>query len=378
MIYFQTHKTTMIIKPSLRNRKQSVMVAMSGGVDSSVAAALLKKKGFDVKGVFIKVWSDPELPCTQKEDRLDAMRVALQLKIPFEVWDFTREYKRKVVDYMIESYRKGVTPNPDVMCNKHIKFGLFLKKALKEGVDFIATGHYVRKFSISEKVNGKFIIRYGLKVAKDSNKDQSYFLWTLTQDQLAKCIFPIGDYLKKDVRKIAEKFGLATADKKDSQGICFLGEIDLKNFLKKYILVSPGSIQLSSGEIIGKHEGLPFYTIGQRKGIGLSGGPYFVLKKDFKRNTLIVTKKETELFSSELRVEKVNWIRGMAPLLPLSVIAKPRYLAEGCMAILDLDETKRGLKIYKLKFEKPQRAIASGQSVVFYKEEELLGGGIII
>ena len=227
---------------------------MSGGVDSSVAAALLKERGFDVCGVHIKMWSDPEIPCTFKEDRYDAMRVAAQLDIPFATWDFTEEYRDGVVAYMVEEYAAGRTPNPDVMCNRKIKFGIFLERAREQGADFIATGHYVRLQGNSQFQNSKLL------QAADKNKDQSYFLWTLAQDQLKHCLFPIGEYAKPEVREMARKFGLLTADKKDSQGICFIGEIDVREFLKKHISSERGPIMTSAGHVVGEHEGLAFYT----------------------------------------------------------------------------------------------------------------------
>ncbi|TSC75532.1 MAG: tRNA-specific 2-thiouridylase [Parcubacteria group bacterium Gr01-1014_30] len=364
-------------------------MAMSGGVDSSVAAALLKKRGFSVRGVFIKTWS-ASLPCDQKQDRLDAMKVALQLKIPFQTWDFSREYKRDVVDYMVSGYAEGITPNPDIMCNKYIKFGLFLERALKEGADFIATGHYARiKREIRNPKSDHSPFPMGwvaqpfskgcgeirkLLIGKDKNKDQSYFLWTLTQKQLQHCLFPIGEYTKPEVRKLAKKFGLHTvAQKKDSQGICFLGKIDLRDFLEKRIGPKPGLILTVSGQKIGKHQGLSFYTIGQRKGIGLPGGPWFVAGKDLKKNVLVVTKSGKYLLKKELVAENVNWVGGEPPKFPLEIKVKVRYLAPSTPALVD-KKTKNG---YKIQLVSPQRAIAPGQSAVFYKSGELLGGGVI-
>ena len=296
---------------------------MSGGVDSSVTAVLLKERGFDVVGVHIKMWSDPSIPCNFKEDRYDAMKAAEKIGIPFQTWDFTEEYKKEVVEYLIREYAAGRTPNPDVMCNRHIKFGVFLARALAEGADCIATGHYVRLASESSFENtlipparDSFSIRRGAPIAtgdhavvppegfqknfprshrgllqgKDLNKDQSYFLWTLTQEQLAYCLFPIGEYTKPEVRELARKFGLPTAEKKDSQGICFIGEINLTEFLKKHIPVKRGEMVTTSGRVIGQHDGLAFYTIGQREGLASGGGgiPYYVAAKDFKTQTLLV------------------------------------------------------------------------------------------
>src|SRR3989344_9098628 len=226
-----------------RQIDKKVYVAMSGGVDSSVAAALLKKRGYAVTGVFMKPWQPEGVECLWKQDREDAMRVAAVLGIPLLTWDFSKEYKKEVADYMIREYRAGRTPNPDVMCNKHIKFGLFLKKALEEGADYIATGNYVKKQKAKSKKqnhNSKSKIIYRLFQAKDKNKDQSYFLWTLSQEQLKYCLFPIGDYTKPEVRKLAKKFGLPNYDKKDSQGVCFIGPLDMKDFLKRYIKPKTG------------------------------------------------------------------------------------------------------------------------------------------
>ncbi len=355
---------------------------MSGGVDSSVTAALLKEGGFDVRGVYIKMWSDPSIPCTSKEDRYDAMKVAAHLDIPFETWDLTAEYKKEVVEYMIREYALGRTPNPDVMCNRHIKFGIFLKKALEAGADFIATGHYVKKIQ-----NPKSKIQ-NLAVAVDKNKDQSYFLWTLTQEQLKHCLFPIGEYTKPQVRELARKFALLTAEKPDSQGICFIGEIDVREFLKTYIPVNLGPVLTTSGKKVGEHEGLSFYTIGQREGLGTGGGgiPYYVAEKDFSRNTLVVAEGpyDQKLFSKELSASSLHWISGKEPKLPLSCLARVRYrqpLQKVQITKHVTHNTKQEFigrdTCYVVRFDEPQRAITPGQSIVFYKKDEMLGGGVI-
>ena len=349
---------------------------MSGGVDSSVAALLLKQKGYNVVGVYIKGWS---LTGCAEDDARDARRVAGVLGIPFYVFDFEKEFKKSVVDYMISGYQKGETPNPDVMCNKEIKFGLFLKKALELSADYIATGHYVK------------IKNCKLKIAKDLNKDQSYFLWTLTQGRLKRCLFPIGDYTKPQIRALAKKYNLPTADKPDSQGVCFIGKIDVAEFLKEKLGKKPGPILTLSGKRVGIHDGLNFYTIGQRKGIGSSGGdvPYYVARKDFKKNALIVAEAENAaLFSKKLTVKNVNWISGNPPTgglkLPLKCLARIRYRQPLQKArIMNYESGIKNKTIihnskFIIQFKEPQRAVTPGQSAVFYnKRGEMLGGGII-
>lgn len=365
-----------------KNSQKTVAVGLSGGVDSSVAVALLKKQGYRVTGVHIKVWSDPEIPCTLRDDRYDAMRVAAKLGIPFQTWDFTKEYKKVVVNYMIDEYKNYRTPNPDVMCNRHIKFGIFLQKAMEYGFDYIATGHHARLrreiLNYKLQITNSKLQTVKLLAGKDQNKDQSYFLWTLTQDQLKHVLFPIGEYTKKCVRKLAKKFHLPTAEKKDSQGICFIGEIDLRAFLKKYIPEKPGAVVTTNGEVIGEHDGLYYYTIGQRHGIGIGGGtPYYVAKKDVKTSTLVVAEgsDDSELFAKELTVTDIHWIVNEAPDLPLHCEARIRYRQplESCQ----VQSVKENHKFIRVIFTKPQRAVASGQSVVFYSGDEVLGGGII-
>jgi len=341
-----------------REKNKKVFVGMSGGVDSSVAAALLKEQGHNVTGVHMICWEG----CENNEDKQDAMRVCATLGIPFLTFDFRKEYKQAVFDYMVREYEAGRTPNPDVMCNKEIKFGIFLQRALSMGADYVATGHYVRL------ENG------ALKIAKDLNKDQSYFLWTLTQDQLCHALFPIGDYLKSEVRELARKFNLSTSEKKDSQGLCFVGKVDFLDFLKSSLPVRVGSVLDTAGNKIGEHEGAHFYTIGQRHGLGIGGSaePLYIAEKDTARNTIVVAKGRVDpaLFSSELIVHDVHWISGVAPEFPLNCLARIRYRQPLQKCTVTNKE--------KLQFQEPQRAVAPGQSVVFYGEDgAMLGGGII-
>ncbi len=333
---------------------------MSGGVDSSVAAALLKKAGFEVAGAFLKCWqADKENYCSTDEDQRIARLVANKIGIPFYTFDFTREYKEKVIDYFIKEYARGKTPNPDIICNQEIKFGILLKKATALGFHFLATGHYARVEAVKDRIK--------LLKGRDKNKDQSYFLYALKPKVLKKIMFPVGGCKKDEVRKMAKVFNLPNADKKDSQGICFVGKVKLIDFLKEYLPPKKGKILLKDGKVIGEHQGFYYYTIGQRKGLHLSSGPYFVLKINPKNNTLIVSRDEKDLYKKELKAKRINWLN--KPKLPIKVTAKIRYRHKGAKA-----------KLYsggRLVFEKPQMAIAPGQSVVFYKGEELLGGGII-
>ena len=387
-----------------QHKIKTVYVGMSGGVDSSVAGALLKRQGFNVVGVFMRPWSPQletrnsriETACLWQADREDAMRVATAIGIPLLTWDFSKEYKKLVTDYMIREYKSGRTPNPDVMCNKEIKFGLFLKRALKEGADYIATGHYTRikreilntKYEIlnKSKIQKKEI--YKLYQAKDKNKDQSYFLWTLTQKQLKYCLFPVGDLLKPEVRKLAKKCKLPNAEKKDSQGVCFIGPLDMKEFLLTYIKPKKGPIILLdkkqnpyspiranrrigefSGAQIGTHDGVYYYTIGQRHGLDIktSKGPFYVIAKDIKKNIIYVG-PDAQVVGNEARIEDFNWLD--RPILPARLYIKVRYRTKSVKATLN----KKGI----LRFEKPERAVTSGQSAVFYSGQRMLGGGIIV
>ncbi|MCX6731432.1 MAG: tRNA 2-thiouridine(34) synthase MnmA [Candidatus Parcubacteria bacterium] len=349
-----------------KTKKPKIFVAMSGGVDSSVAALLLKQKNYDLVGCFIKGWYPSGLPCEWKKDRRDAMRVCAKLGILFLTINAEKEYKREVVDYMLREYKAGRTPNPDVMCNRYIKFGVFLKKALAMGADYIATGHYVKISNLKNQISNLF-------QARDKNKDQSYFLWTLTQKQLKHCLFPLGGLLKPEVRVLAKKFNLPTAEKRESMGVCFIGEFDIKDFLKKYIKPKKGRVMRIDGKIIGEHEGVQFYTIGQRHGFSPGGGvPYYIVAKDIKKNILFVSDKagESEFYKKEVKIRDVNWISG----------SPPAGGAKNYKARIRYRQPLQTCKVKKNKiiFSKPQRAVTSGQSLVLYDIKEMLGGGIIV
>ncbi len=339
---------------------------MSGGVDSSVSAALLKNAGFEAIGVFMKFWADGDVSdgqnrCCTDESEQRARKTARQLKIPFYALDLRREFKKLVVDKFIADTKKGLTPNPCVKCNEEIKFGLLVDKALKMGAEFVATGHYCQIKKTKDGI-------YHLLKGADINKDQSYFLWRLGQKQLARMIFPVGCFEKSEVRQLAKKWKLPAADTPESQEACFVaGDID--GFLKKHCGSKPGNIVDKTGKIIGKHDGLWFYTIGQRKGIKLSGGPYYVIAKKIARNELVVAASATELASDTAKLNNVRWVSGTTPKLPLKAKVKIRYRAKEAAAVL--------ARAGELKFTKPQFAITPGQSAVFYRGNELIGGGLI-
>jgi tRNA-specific 2-thiouridylase len=295
------------------------------------------------------------------------------LDIPFTVLDLRKEFKRKVIGCFLDEYKKGNTPNPCVVCNKEIKFGFLLKKALAMDADFIATGHYARLGR--ETLNPKSEIRnyrYKLLKGKDKNKDQSYFLWRLNQKQLRSVLFPLGNYTRAEVERLAKKFKLPVLRAKKSVEICFVPKT-INDFLRKHIKEKPGKIADIKGKVLGAHQGLWFYTIGQRKGIGLSGGPYYVIRKDIKKNVLVVGKNEKDLVKKDLIAEDVNWISGKKPKFPLKIKAKTRSRQKPASAVARLS----GKRNVRVVFDKPQRAVTPGQSAVFYKGEELLGGGII-
>ncbi len=401
---------------------KKAIVALSGGVDSSVAAVLLKNQGYQVEGVFMRLGVAGD-----NESEKNARAVARKLGIKFRAVDLSREFKKKIINYFISEYEKGRTPNPCVECNREIKFGILFNKVLEMGGDYIATGHYVRlqmkqsrnftlslrgvpqgdeaipqlctknlntgllRYSVSLSLN--FIprndsVEFKLLKAQDKNKDQSYFLYNLNQKILKQCLFPLGDYTKDEVRKIAGKYKLeiyseneTLKDKshggfqKESQEICFIQDKYYGDFLKKYLKLKTGDIIDENNNILGEHKGLPLYTIGQRRDIGIGGtGPYYVIRMNRGKNQLIVSnnRNNKNLFSKEIVAKKVNWTSGNVPKLPLKIKAKSRYRMNECSAVVNKINNK-----YIVKFSKPQRAIMPGQSIVFYKGDEVLGGGII-
>lgn len=352
-----------------------VVVGMSGGVDSSVAALLLKQQGYDVVGIFMKNWDEKALggECTATEDYEDVRRVCGKIGIPYYTVNFEKEYWDNVFTYFLEEYKKGRTPNPDVMCNKEIKFNVFLKYAESIGADYLATGHFARvRFE-----NGYYHLLRGI----DPNKDQTYFLNTLGQEQLSKAMFPVGELTKKEVRSIAEKHDLITADKKDSTGICFIGERDFKEFLSNYLPATPGKMRTISGEVKGEHDGLMYYTLGQRKGLGIGGSgegtgePWFAAHKDLLHNTLYVVQgaNHPALYSKGLYASELHWVKGVAPGKSVFCTAKFRYRQhDQKVQVIILEGGK-----CKVIFNEPQKAVTPGQAVVFYDDEMCLGGGII-
>ncbi|HSW81632.1 MAG TPA: tRNA 2-thiouridine(34) synthase MnmA [Candidatus Saccharimonas sp.] len=392
-----------------------VYVGMSGGVDSSLTAALLKEQGYDVTGVYMKNWTQdlPGMKCPWADDLADAKRVAVQLGIPFKVFDFQKEYKQKVVDYMIDEYKAGRTPNPDIMCNQEVKFKVFLEAALEDGADMIATGHYARVWhkegnpaptssSLSPqgplrrqtggsvgtgKVNSlletgtsggrgfasseKQDLQAKLLTAVDTAKDQTYFLYRVTEDALAKTLFPLGELTKPQVRELAAERGLATAAKKDSQGICFVGKVGIKDFLLQYVDAKPGDIvDKKTGKVVGQHDGAIFYTFGQRHGLGVGGGlPYYVVAKDMAKNIVYVTTNlnDDTMWRDTFKLEQLHWINN-APTPGKTYKVCTRYRAPLVDCRFDGDV---------LTLAEPERAITPGQSAVIYDGEHVLGGGIV-
>lgn len=397
-----------------------VFVGMSGGVDSSVTAALLLEQGYDVTGVYMKNWSQdlPGFECPWKEDFQDAKRVAVQLGIPFRMYDFETQYRERVVDYMLEGYKAGITPNPDIMCNQEVKFKLFLETALADGADMIATGHYARisrdirgpvrrpavggapgpavhsapqNFPLS---GGKFAGAAPVDVTRkpeeghaslltglDGNKDQSYFLYRVTEEALSKSLMPLGEFEKPQVRELAKRFGLATAEKKDSQGICFVGKVGIKEFLQQFVTTEPGDIVDRVGRVIGRHDGALFYTIGQRHGLDVGGGlPYYVIGKDMAKNEVYVTTDlaDPKLWTRELTITSPHWINS-PPRADASYSVRTRYRAPLITCTLHQDGDN-----WRIEMKEEVRALTPGQSAVVYESIEdaggyrVVGGGIVI
>ncbi len=338
-----------------------VFVGMSGGVDSSLTAALLKEQGYDVTGVYMKNWTQdlPGMKCPWADDLADAKRVAVQLGIDFRVFDFENEYREKVVGYMIDEYKLGRTPNPDIMCNQEVKFKLFLETALEQGADMIATGHYAKT------QDGRLL------QARDDNKDQTYFLYRVTKEALSKTLFPLGDFTKPEVRQMAEERGLTTAGKKESMGICFVGQIGIREFLSQYIETTPGDIiDRQTGKVLGRHDGAIFYTLGQRHGLDLGGGlPYYVVGKDMSQNVVYVSQniEDENIWRRSITLTNLHWI-GDAPDSNTELLVRIRHRAPLVGATLH-EST--------LELKEPQRAVTPGQSVVLYHGDECVGGGIV-
>jgi tRNA-specific 2-thiouridylase len=430
-------KQTLTLNPSPRGRgKSRVLIALSGGIDSAVSAYLLIKQGYEVEAAFMKNWSSTagllKNECPWLVDRQDALRVAAYLRIPVHTLDFEKQYQKTVMKYFFDEYKKGRTPNPDVMCNKEIKFKLLYNWARKNGFDYLATGHYARIYTTpSQQVGTPLLgrrggsadvlggsaelssflrrstrrqagevvgVKYSLMRSKDEFKDQTYFIYNIKTEQLPHILFPIGGMKKTAVRSLARKLKLPNAEKKESMGLCFVGKIRLKDFLKQKLKVKPGLIVLLPpltpplqgggsavipplakgrlGGVIGKHQGLFNFTIGQRQGIKAGGtGPYYVVKKDLKKNILYVTKNpdDKSLMTKEIQIHSINELISLSAYKHVSLLGRFRH--QGELVPLTVSKIKNGL--YRVIFNKPQKAVASGQSLVFYRDKECVGGGII-
>ncbi|MEZ0247071.1 MAG: tRNA 2-thiouridine(34) synthase MnmA [Methylophilaceae bacterium] len=355
--------------------KKKVIVGMSGGVDSSVTALLLKEQGYEVVGLFMKNWEDDDTDeyCPAKQDLIDAAAVADRLDIEIEAVNFSKEYKEKVFNSFLDEYRAGRTPNPDIFCNSEIKFRAFLDHAMGMGADLIATGHYAQV----REVDGLF----QLLKAEDGSKDQSYFLYRLNQSQLSKSLFPLGGLYKREVREIARKAGLATSEKKDSTGICFIGERPFREFLQRYLPTEPGEMRTPEGKVVGRHSGLMYYTLGQRQGLGIGGSkdgdgmPWFVAGKDMENNVLTVVQGHDHplLYSDGLQAAQMHWIAGHDPREHWVYAAKTRYRQPDAPCEIDSINGDR----CEIRFGEAQWAVTPGQSVVVYESRVCLGGGII-
>jgi tRNA-uridine 2-sulfurtransferase len=393
----------------MKTKNKTVFVGMSGGVDSSVSAGLLKEQGYTVVGVFIRTWTPDFIECTWRDERRDAMRVCAHLRIPFLECDAEEAYKKGVTDYMIDEYKKGNTPNPDVMCNREVKFGAFWDFAKKHGADFIATGHYavVAPLLMEEGVGGggpgiseiefkspprpDLSLRgtpppqggdkMQLRKSPDTTKDQSYFLWTLTQDDLAHTFFPVGHMHKTEVRKLAKRYNLPTQSKKDSQGVCFLGPLDMKDFLSHYIESKKGDVVNKNGEVIGFHAGAVFFTLGERHGFTITektsqDTPYYVVAKDISSNTITVgTLQEMHHDSatahSQIDLKDTNWI-SIIPVKDASYAAQIRYHGEDLECTIDITDSDHACVLFKNPI-----LVSKGQSIVIYDRDICMGGGIV-
>lgn len=365
----------MISKPK---EQTLVIVGMSGGVDSSVSALLLQQQGYKVEGLFMKNWDEDDGTeyCTAMDDLADAQAVADKLGMKLHTANFASEYWDNVFEHFLEEYKAGRTPNPDILCNREIKFKAFLDYTKVLGADYIATGHYVRRHDIETEAGPQAQLLRGI----DGNKDQSYFLHAVAGTEIAQTLFPVGELEKPEVRRIAEEFDLITHNKKDSTGICFIGERRFKDFLQQYLPAQPGVIETPEGDVIGQHQGLMYHTLGQRQGLGIGGlngysdDPWYVAQKDLERNVLIAAqgKNHPILFSHSLTTQKIYWVNN-EPELPLTCTAKVRYRQSDQACTVSKDQ--RGH--YQVVFKEPQRAVTPGQSVVFYVNDICLGGGVI-